>query len=42
MLDKLDKLGKAEILAKPLAGGHAIEDRLFAEYLRAVELKPVV
>lgn len=38
----LDRLRKAGILGKPLAGGYAIEDRLFAEYLRELELKQVV
>lgn len=38
----LDKLKKAGILAKPLVGGYAIEDRLFAEYLTGMQLKQVV
>lgn len=38
----LDRLRKAGILSKPLAGGYAIEDRLFAGYLSEVELKQVV
>jgi hypothetical protein len=38
----LDKLRKAGILSKPLAGGYVIEDRLFAEYLRELELKELV
>ncbi len=33
---------KAGILAKPLVGGYAIEDRLFAEYLAGVDLKQLV
>ena len=38
----LDKLKKAGVLAKPMRGGYAIEDRLFAEYLVGVQLKQVV
>jgi hypothetical protein len=38
----LEKLTKAGILAKPLAGGYAVEDPLFTEYLMGMELKQVV
>lgn len=38
----LDRLKKTGILAKPIRGGYAIEDRLFAEYLAGMQLKQPV
>lgn len=38
----LDKLGKAGILSKPLAGNDAIENRLFTEYRKELALKEIV
>jgi hypothetical protein len=38
----LDKLKKAGIIFRPIAGGYAIEDRLFADYLLGLRINQIL